>query len=118
MKPRIYIIWIILFIWNVWEILKIIYKDWTRFQLRYLEGWISLFRYLFLILKNFFFQKRRINRFISGSTDDYKGIDLWTDEWKLIYLEGLVKDYILYTRNDFAMEYLGILKCYIFLNIV
>ncbi len=115
MKPRIYIIWIILFIWNVLEILSIIYNDWNRFQLRYLEGWISLFRYLVWILRGFLFEKRRINRFISGSTYDYKGIDLWTDEWKLIYPEGLVKDYLLYTRNDFDMEYLGIFEVlYIF----
>lgn len=100
MIPRIYIVWVLIVIWKVSVLIKDIWIDWKECKIYYLKGECTLFSFFSERIWMNFYNDRWDKRYFDDEVrlSDYKFRNLWTDDWKLIYTEGLIKEFIFYTK--------------------
>lgn len=110
MTPRIYIIWVILLVWNINFIIKGLIKYlWRCCTDIDIRKWYLNNRYTFICLlldnlSSMLRGKRKNFRFIIMDVSDWNLhgfedlVDDWTNNWKLLYDSGLTRDYYWYSR--------------------
>lgn len=101
MIPRIYIVWELLVIWKISVLIKKIWQDWIKWnRVDYLKGECTLFSCFSERIWIEFYEdrwdKRYIDSEVSISNKNFR--NLLTDDWILIYPEGLINEFIFYTK--------------------
>jgi len=123
MTPRIYIIWVIFLTLNIVILLKELLYNLFVEKSEYYKGYIQCYylsdlhfdqSFMIYIIRFIwcFIDKKRIRYLNNSLIRGFCDVEFSMKDWKLIYNEGLVKDYILYSsvflwsRNSESLRYI------------